>query len=88
MSTPTDAFGSSSSFNNSFSLLNICLKVELDDTNYNDWMCNIKTPIHFEDKEYVLERPLDEIDEEKATRWTSTLWRNTVIELVKKRTRW
>ena len=30
-------------------------------------MRNIKMSLHFGDKEYVLERPLDEIDEEKAT---------------------
>lgn len=68
MSPPTDASGSpSSSNNNNFSLLNICSKVKLDGTNYNVWMRNIKMAIRFEDKEYVLERPLDEIHEEKAT---------------------
>ena len=68
MSTPTDAFGSSSSSsNNNFSLLNICTKVQLDGTNHNDWMHNIKMALRFEDKEYVLEKTLDEIDEMKAT---------------------
>ena len=66
MSTPNDVCDSSSSSHN-FSLLNICSKVQLDDTNYNDWMRNIKMAIRFKDKEYVLEIPLDEINEEKAT---------------------
>ena len=66
MSTPNDSSGSSSS-NHNFSLLNICSKVQLGGINYNDWMRNIKMALHFEDKEYVLERPLDEINEEKAT---------------------
>jgi hypothetical protein len=66
MSTPNDASGSSSS-NHNFSLLNICSKVTLDGTNYNDWMRNIKMALRFEDKEYVLDKELGEIDEEIAT---------------------
>ena len=70
MFTPTDASGSSSSSNNNnnFSLLNICSKVKLDNTNYNVWTCNIKMDLRFEDKEYILEKPLDENEETKATR--------------------
>lgn len=68
MSTPVDASGSSSTpSNHNFSLLNICAKVILDGSNYNDWMRNIKMDLCFEDKEYVLEKPLDDIDEESAT---------------------
>ncbi|XP_023743005.1 uncharacterized mitochondrial protein AtMg00810-like [Lactuca sativa] len=68
MSTPNDAFGSSSNNNNNkFLLLNICLRVTLDGTNYNDWMRNIKMALRFEDKEYVLEKELLEIDETKST---------------------
>lgn len=68
MSTPVDASGSSSNpSNHNFSLLSICAKVILDGSNYNDWMRNIKMTLHFEDKDYVLEKPLDEIDEESAT---------------------
>ena len=63
MSTPTDASGaSSSSNNNNFSLLKFCSKVKLDGIKYNEWMRNIKMAIRFEDKEYVLKKPLDEID--------------------------
>ena len=42
-------------------------EVKLDGTNYNDWIRNIKIRHRFEDKEYVLKKPLDEIDETKAT---------------------
>ena len=65
MSNPNDAFGSSS--NNNFSLLNICSRVTFDGTNYNDWMRNINMALCFEDKEYVLEKELLEIDETQAT---------------------
>ena len=68
MSTPTDTSSSSSSSNNNkFSLFNICSKVQLDATNYNDWMHNIKMTLRFKDKGYIRKRPLDVIDEEKAT---------------------
>ena len=67
MFTPTEASGSSSNNNNSFSILNICTKVKLDGANYNDRMRNIKMALHFEYKEYILEKPLDEIVETKAT---------------------
>ena len=70
MSTPNDASSSSSSNNNSsnnFSLLKICSRVTFDGSNYNDWMQNIYLALCFEDKEYVLEKELLEIDETKAT---------------------
>ena len=67
MSTPNDAFGSSCSSNHYFSLLNIYSKLTLDGTNYNDGMRNIKMDLSFKDREYILEKLLDEIDEEKAT---------------------
>ena len=68
MSNQTDASVSSSTpSNHNFALLSICSKVTLDGTNYNDWLHNIKMALRFEDKEYVLEKPLDEIDEESAT---------------------
>ncbi|KAL7600497.1 hypothetical protein Lser_V15G27033 [Lactuca serriola] len=66
MSTPGNTSASSSSSHN-FSLLNICSKVVMDGSNYNDWMCNIKMVLRFEDKEYVLEKELKELDESKAT---------------------
>ena len=66
MSTPGNTYASSfSSYN--FSLLNICAKVVMDGSNYNDWMRNIKMALRFEDKEYVLEKELKELDESKAT---------------------
>ena len=66
MSTPGNTSASSSSSHN-FSLLNICAKVVMDGSNYNDWMRNIKMALRFEDKEYVLEKELKELDESKAT---------------------
>ncbi|CAH1441953.1 unnamed protein product [Lactuca virosa] len=41
-----------------FSLLNICSKVVMDGSNYNDWMRNSKMALRFENKEYVLEKEL------------------------------
>ena len=67
MSTLTDASAPSSSNHNNFSLLSICSKVALDGTIYNDWVHNIKMSLWFENKEYVFEKELIEIDEEKAT---------------------
>ena len=66
MSTPVDAFASSSSNHNNF-LLSIFSKDTLDGTNYTDWMCNIKMSLQFKNKDYVLKKELNEIDEEKAT---------------------
>ena len=65
MSTSNDAYGSSSTQN--FSLLNICSKVALDDTNYNEMMYNIKMTLRFEKKDFFLKKELNKIDEEKAT---------------------
>ena len=64
MLTPNNASGSSS---NNFPLLNICSNVTFDGTNYNDWMWNIKMALCFEDKDYVLDKELLEIDETIAT---------------------
>ena len=66
MSTSRNTSTSSSSSHN-FSLLNICSKVVMDGSNYNDWIRNIKMALRFEDKEYVLEKELKELDESKAT---------------------
>ena len=65
MSTPNDDYGSSS-FNQNFSLLNIYSKVTLDGTSYNEWMQNMKMALRFEDKEYVLDKELNEIEEKKS----------------------
>ena len=69
MSTSNNASGSSNNNNssNNFSLLGICSKVTFDGSNYNDWMRNIKMAFHFEEKEYVLKKQIDEIDDEKAS---------------------
>ncbi|KAI3790891.1 hypothetical protein L2E82_04298 [Cichorium intybus] len=57
-----------STHNTNFSsILSICSKVTLDGTSYNDWMRNIKMSLRFEDKEYVLEKELVEVDQETAT---------------------
>lgn len=67
MSVQNDTFGSSSfNNNNNFSLLNIYSRVT-DGTNYNAWMRNIKMAICFKEKEYVLDKPREDIDEEKDT---------------------
>ena len=65
MSTSNNVFGSSN--NNSFSLLNICVRVTFDGSNFNDWICNIRMALHYEDKEYVIDNPLKVVDESKAT---------------------
>ncbi|XP_023758608.1 uncharacterized protein LOC111907046 [Lactuca sativa] len=72
MSTSNNAPGSSSSNNNNnslntISLLSIYSKVTFDGTNFNDWMRNIRMTLRFDDKEYVLEKEMNEIDESKAT---------------------
>lgn len=70
MSTSADASAPPSAphHNHNFSsILSLCSKVTLDGTNYNDHMRNIKMTLRFEDKEYVLEKELVEIDEDKAT---------------------
>ena len=68
MSISNNASGSNSNNNtNHFLLLSICLKVTFDGSNYNDWICNIKMALRFEDKEYVIEKEINEIDETKAT---------------------
>ncbi|KAI3700994.1 hypothetical protein L2E82_45635 [Cichorium intybus] len=54
--------------NNNFSfILLLCFKVTLDGTNYNDWMRNIKMALRFEDREYILEKELIEVDRDTAT---------------------
>ena len=68
MSTPGDASAASSSTHHSgFSLLSTMSKVTFDDTNYIDWIHNIKMDLLFEGKEYILEEKLVEIDEATAT---------------------
>ena len=49
------------------SILSLCSKVQLNGTNYNDWIRNIKMALRYENKEYVLETELVDIDPETAT---------------------
>ncbi|KAI3723541.1 hypothetical protein L2E82_35186 [Cichorium intybus] len=56
-----------SNSSNVTSILSLCSKVILDDTNYNDWIRNIKMALRFEHKEYVLETELIDIDPDTAT---------------------
>ncbi|KAI3790215.1 hypothetical protein L2E82_03091 [Cichorium intybus] len=49
------------------SILSLCSKVQLNGTNYNDWIRNIKMDLRYENKEYVLETELVDIDPETAT---------------------
>ena len=46
----------------SFSLMNLCRRVIFDGSNFNDWIRNIRLAIRYEDKEYVLDKELKEID--------------------------
>ena len=55
-----NAFGSNSS--GSFSLMNLCGRVIFDGSNFNDWIRNIRMVTHYEDKEYVLDEKLKEIN--------------------------
>ncbi|KAI3751915.1 hypothetical protein L2E82_23009 [Cichorium intybus] len=56
-----------SNSSNVTSILSLCSKVTMDDTNYNDWIRNIKMALRFENKEYVLETELIEVDPDTAT---------------------
>ena len=51
----------------SFSLMNLCGRVIFDGSNFNDWIRNIRMVTRYEDKEYVLDKELKEIDEATAT---------------------
>ena len=47
--------------------MNLCGRVIFDGLNFNDWIRNIHMDILYEDKEYVLDKELKEIDESTAT---------------------
>ncbi|KAI3780167.1 hypothetical protein L2E82_10128 [Cichorium intybus] len=49
------------------SILSLCSKVQLNRTNYNYWIRNIKMALRYENKEYVLETEIVDIDPETAT---------------------
>ena len=51
----------------SFSLMNLCGRVIFDGTNFSDWICNIRMFTRYEDKEYVLEKELKEVNVNNAT---------------------
>ena len=51
----------------SFSLVNLCGRVIFDGSNFTDWIRNIRMITRYEDKEYVLDKELKEIDESTAT---------------------
>ena len=65
MSTSNTA--SNSIVSGSFSIMNLCGRVIFDGSNFNDWIRNIRMAILYEDKEYVLDKQLKEIDESTAT---------------------
>ena len=50
-----------------FSLMNLCGRVIFDGSKFNDWIWNIRMDILYEEKEYVLDKELKEIDESTAT---------------------
>ena len=57
----------SNNSNNTFLLLSIRAKVTFDGSNFNDWIRNTQMALHFEDKEYVLDKELNKINESKST---------------------
>ena len=65
MSSNNAASGSNP--NGSFTLMNLCGKVIFDGSNFNEWIRNIRMITRYEDKEYVLDKELKEIDETTAT---------------------
>ena len=65
MSSNNAASGSNP--NGSFTLMNLCGKVTFDGSNFNEWIRNIRMITRYEDKEYVLDKELKEIDETTAT---------------------
>ena len=65
MSSNNAASGSNP--NGSFTLMNLCGKVTFDGSNFNEWIRNIRMITRYEDKEYVLDKELKEIDESTAT---------------------
>ena len=58
---------SGSNPNGSFTLMNLCGKVTFDGSNFNEWIRNIRMITRYEDKEYVLDKELKEIDETTTT---------------------
>ena len=64
---PSNNATSSSNPNGSFTLMNLCGKVTFDGSNFNEWIRNIMMITRYEDKEYVLDKELKEIDETTAT---------------------
>ena len=65
MSIPNNASGSNPS--SSFSLMNLVGRTIFDGSNFNDWIRNIHITLRYEDKEYVIDKDLKEIDEQTAT---------------------
>ena len=65
MSSNNAASGSNP--NGSFTLMNLFGKVTFDGSNFNEWIRNIRMITRYEDKEYVLDKELKEIDETTAT---------------------
>ena len=65
MSIPNNA--SNPILSGSFSLMNLCGRVIFDGSKFNDWIRNIRMAIRYEDKEYVLDKELKEIDVITAT---------------------
>ena len=65
MSSNNAASGSNP--NGSFTFMNLCGKVTFDGSNFNEWIRNIRMITHYEDKEYVLDKELKQIDETTET---------------------
>ena len=65
MSSNNSASGSNPT--GSFSIMNLCGRVIFDGSNFMDWIRNIRMVTRYEDKEYVLDKELKEIDESTAT---------------------
>lgn len=56
-----------SSSNSNFSLLSILSKEKSTGPNYMEWIRNLKMTIRYEGKEYVLKKPIVELDHSTAT---------------------
>ncbi|KAL7585481.1 hypothetical protein Lser_V15G45906 [Lactuca serriola] len=57
----------SNNTSDSFSLMKLCGRMIFNGSNFNDWIRKIRMVTRYEDKEYVLDKELKEINEETAT---------------------
>lgn len=51
----------------SFLLMNLCGRVIFDGSNFMDWIKNIRMVTRYEDKEYVLDKELKELEQSSTS---------------------